>query len=729
MATVINIGGSTLNVPHEGVAGRLVAYSKGAPATFDFAVRGGKFPVLPNPYTGKAVTVTINGTLRFSGEVVSGPVIHWANGIGWTHDYQCMDLRYLADKVPHTDRIDGGDQSVYNTSRDNDPMRWLAARAGRTVGQVLTDVLTGQNNAQALTGYGVGNYTGLPSAPALPAATVADLAALNWIPPGPCPIGGEKLFSALVSFCAQWAPTHVPHVEPDGTIRFLDLRAFSPLTLTYNSDPILISELSRDTADCASRVVVRGQGIAEMILFSTTNNGLSEAPFAHDGLTVAQAKADWTPDDFRTPGLHVGAPGDDEGTCTCGDTLHVTVTSANAAVNWPANYWDQTSTGHLGTVFLSWSAGVDITTYVSRSIVSNTALAAAGTSVLTLDRALPHTNFDHYTITGQIGGASAVWCVYQLPAWAAEKVAFQSTYPFAYRQANGASDTLTSTAMGSVLWSTSGAPPYNFITIGIQVDPVTGYVHFPYPTYLTAGGRAPDEVRALVPIYTGTNQVVSPADVAGVPQYAGTYKAIEGKERTLTVTVPSWRDPLNASSMQAYADNLLDSVKNTILEGTVEYLGLYESALDMGHALNVAGAVCIGTTGWEAASIAPIPIVSCSVAWNCTPGAPTSWTTSLHCSNRMAHFSAEMYMKPDRTGVSFDWEGLPNLLPMALANRQDYSGLFDQGPSSVMLPDVFGPMQNGATPTRSGRGKSGTVVGDIGTGGAGDLFSPGEDIA
>lgn len=713
MATVITIGGTALDVPRAAIAGRLVCYSKGSPASFSFSVRGGKFPVLPNPYTGRSVSVTINGTLRFSGEVVSGPVIHWVDRVGWVHDYQCLDLRWLGDKVPHTDGNNSGDQSVYNTSRDNDPTNWIAARSGRTVGQILTDVLTTPDNANALNGYGIGGYTGLPDNPALPATTVSDLAALNWIPPGPCPFGGEKLLSAVESFLSQWAPTCVLRVKPDGTLRFLDMRAFSPLTLTYNSDPFLISELSRDTTECASRVLVRGASIAEMFLFSTKNGGLSEAPFAHDGLTVQQAKDAWTPSDWRSPGIHVGDPGDDEGTCTCADTLHVTVTSSNAAVNWPANYWDQSSTGHLGTVFLSWSVGTDITTYAQRSIVANTALAAAGTSSLTLDRALPHLNFDHYVITGQVGGASAVWCVYQLPAWAAAKVAPQSTYPFAYRQASGASDTLTSTAMGSVLWSSDGNPPYNFVTIGVQVDVTTGYVHFPYPTYLTAGGRAPDEVRALVPIYVGTNTVASPADVGGVAQYAGTYKTVEGKSRTLTVTVPSWRDPANGTSMQAYADNLLDSVKNTILEGSVQYLGLYEAAMEMGYALNIAGTACVGTTGWESGSVDPIPIVECTVGWNTEPGAATSWTTTLRCSNRMAHFSAEMYLKPDRTGITFDWEGGLNLEGFA-GRGPDYSHLFDRGPALFMMPDMSSPGINGATSPNRSMPKFSRTVGDIG---------------
>jgi hypothetical protein len=664
MSTVIAIGGVTVTgLPRGLVAGRLVFYSKGSNGTFSFSVRGGPLPTLPNAYTGKSITVTVDGTLRFTGEVASGPHISNVKGLGWVSSYQCFDLRWLGDKLRHRDSNNDADQSAYNVSRDNDPQNWIATRAGRTVGQILTDVLTMPANANALNAYGIGQYSGLPTTPALPSATTTDLAALTWIPPGPCRFGGEKFLSAVESFLAQWAPTHVLRVKPDGTIRILDQRSFSAHTLTIDSDPILVGELSRDTSPCASRVELVGSALAEMFLFSTLsgNNGLSEAPFAHDSLTVAQAKAAWVPGDFRSPGLVIGAPGDDEGTCTCPSTTTVTVTSSNASQTWASNYWDQSGTGHLGTVFLAYSAGSTITTYAQRTIVSNTSLSAGGTSTLTLDRALPHLLFDHYVITGQAKGAAAVWIEYQLPSWAAAVVAPQSTFPFPYRASNTAAVTLTSTAIGTVLWSDSGSPPYTSASTGITVDPVTGFVRFAYPTFLLAGGKAPAEVRALIPIYVGVNKVASPQDSMGSPVYGGTFYSVEGVSRTLPLYVPAWRDPANATGMQAYADNLVDSVKNTVLEGSVTYLGKYSTAFEMGVALNVAGSTY--TTGWESSSVSALPVIECALEWKTTPGTATSWETVLRCSNRMAHFSAEAFLKPDRTGVTLDFaeNALPDL--------------------------------------------------------------------
>jgi hypothetical protein len=436
-----------------------------------------------------------------------------------------------------------------------------------------------------------------------------------------------------------------------------------------------------------SRVLVQGQQLAELILFSTRtgNNGLSEAPFAHDGLTIAQAKAAWTPSDWRSPGLVIGAAGDDNGTCTCPSTTTVTVTSANASQTWASNYWDAShhegtvflaySSGttvtvtsanasqtwasnywdashHEGTVFLAYSSGTTITTYATRGVTANTSLSAGGTSTLTVDRALPHLLYDHYVLTGSVGGASAVWCVYQLPSWAAAKVAPQASWASNYRAPGAASGMLTSTALGSVLWSSSGSPPYSSYTVGVAVDPVTGYVHFTTPTYVTAGNKTPSEVRALVPIYVDVNQVASPVDVLGVPQYAGQLHSVEGLDRTLPVYCPGWRDPGNAAAVQAWADELLTSVQDPVEEGVVTVLGLDEGLMVMGTSLELAGTGY--ATPWSGTAL---PVLECQLEWQTQPGTATDYVTTARCSSRKSHHSVEAFLHPDRTGVTFDWSG------------------------------------------------------------------------
>ena len=296
MATVLTIAGTSVSVPSAAVVDKLTVYSKGGVPSLQFAVRGGPLPGEPDPIRSKLVTLTIGGTLYFSGQAVSMHPEYRAGSIGWVRVYTALGLRDYGDKIPHTDSNNGSDTSAYNLSQDNQSLDYLASRAGRTVGQILTDVLTMTVNANALNGYGLMGYTSL-TPPTLPSATVSDLAALSLIPPAPVYFGGERLLSAVDSFLETWAPNYVMNIEPNGVMRIRDLRSFSAATLTMGTDPIEPVALSSDTSNCFSRVTIRGSQIAEMYLFSLSNGGLTE-DFAHDGLSNSAAKAAWTPSSY-----------------------------------------------------------------------------------------------------------------------------------------------------------------------------------------------------------------------------------------------------------------------------------------------------------------------------------------------------------------------------------------------------------------------------------------------
>jgi hypothetical protein len=212
--------------------------------------------------------------------------------------------------------------------------------------------------------------------------------------------------------------------------------------------------------------------------------------------------------------------------------------------------------------------------------------------------------------------------------------------------------------MGTVCYSLSHSPPYSEASAPIEVDQGAGTVRFGYPTFLAAGSKPPDDVRALVPIWTGVNLAVYPADIAGVPQYSGNTHTVEGLSQTLTVTVRAWRDPANLTAMTAYASDLLDSVKDPIVEGNVTYYGLYTPALTPGIALSIAGNGY--TTGWESAAVA---VIEAQIEWCTAPGQPLNYVTTMRCSSRRAHFTDAAFAHPDRTGVTFDF-----------GNRINFSG-------------------------------------------------------
>src|SRR5512135_890974 len=643
--TTLTIGGDAIDLAAYPL-GTLVAYARDGIPSLSLYRRGGALPGLPDPWLGQPVVLTINGTTYFRGDVVSVSPDYEADGPGWVLAYQCLGLRYRGNLVPLTDENTGLDTAPFNLQPE-DPA-YLASRAGRSVGQILAAVLTMPTNAANLSGLGLGGYTSL-GPPALPADTTADLAALAMIPPAPVHVGGEKLIGALDGLLAQWAPNYSLWIDPGtGAFRFLDLRGFAPHTFTLGTDPVRPCPLVRDTTDCFTRVEVRGQPLTEPWMLSLSNRGLVE-DFGHDGLTSDQAKAAWVPANFAQPG-----PAQDQGTCTCASTTTVTVASADPTAAWGADAWDQTDAGRHGILTLADPAGSGLTQYATRRVVANTALAPGGTATLSLDLPLPITSYSSYTLFGLQGGASVVWRQYRAadPAVGAALQNFFA-YPVPYVGAGGASVSLTSAPIGSVLWSLNGRPPYNEFPLPFTQDPGAGTFLFVAPTWEVANHAPPADVRVLAAVATGANRAVAPADAAGAPRHDGTSHAVEGLARTLVVTVDAWRDPANAAAMAAYAADLLDSVKDTVVEGEITYLGLFEPALTMGLAANVTGRGY--TTGWELLTSFDghpgLPIVEVELTWNYR--GPVAHTIRLRCSNRRAHYTAGSSSSPDRAGLSW----------------------------------------------------------------------------
>ena len=85
----------------------------------------------------------------------------------------------------------------------------------------------------------------------------------------------------------------------------------------------------------------------------------------------------------------------------------------------------------------------------------NACWRAAGTSTITIDNPLPHTNFDHYTITGLATGGAVVWTQYQIANTALwPRVTNQSTYPQPIINGTGGA-TLASTPIGIISAATA----------------------------------------------------------------------------------------------------------------------------------------------------------------------------------------------------------------------------------------------------------------------------------
>ncbi|MHC5536642.1 hypothetical protein ACYOEI_00025 [Singulisphaera rosea] len=674
--TVVTIDGEVVSTDTIEILPLELNKQYGGIDTFTFVVRGTNGPLpKPDPYLWKTVTVTINSTLYFSGDIVSA---HPQFGdLGYSYTYQCLGLRNRGDFMPHTDSNSLTDVSWYNVDPTQDPVNYIPSRAGRNLGAIIADVLTMPTNAANLTAWGLGAYVSL-SPPTLPFSTLFDLSQLTVIPPYPVCVQGEKLLAAIETVLTQTYPTWILNVEPSGELRFRNTRAFESVTLTLDSDLIDPSEIARETAESFSRVVVRGQPQIEPKLVSLQSGNLVE-DFAWGPYTTSNAaKTAWQISDFTQPG-----DGVDSGTCTCPGTLSVIVTSNSPTTFWDGDFWDQTSNGRQGVIQLAYSAGAGLTQYVSRRIVSNSPLAPGGNSTLNLDYPLPLTSYNSYVIYGQASPANQVWRKYKV-ANEADGTAMQNAfmYPVPFVTSTS-SATLVSSPTAAISYSVSGSPPYTQEPINFTQDPETGTILFYKPTCLVFGGGATitpaSDLQVLLAVATGSLTAVAPPnDGSGDPTYEGTFFTDEcgssaSRAKTLTVMVDEWKDPANFANMVNYAQALLDSVKDTVCSGSIVYHGLYEPGLSFGLGICLDGNGF--TTGWESFSsdedFPGLPVRSATLHWETSGG--SQHTTTLECHNHWAQFSPTLFLRPSRQYVELGGESMVAGVPVTPLTGQNLS--------------------------------------------------------
>jgi hypothetical protein len=650
LSDVLTINGSTINMTAFNASlDRLTPITKGGIPELQFSRLLGPLTTIPDAWSGKSCTLTMGGTLVFSG-TIQGYADSYHENAGWVREYRALGLRNSADYIPVTDSITYTDTCAFNLPGDD--ANWIGSRAGQTVGQIVTSVLTMTANASSLSAAGIGAYTSL-APPTLPALTTSDLSALTFIPFSAVYISGERILQALESFVQSYHPNHWLHIQPDGTIRFLDQRLAAATTLTLGSDPRLdMPQMTRDFSDCYSQVEVRGNANATPVILQTTpwpgssasDGGLQE-DFAWGALTNAAAKAAYVPADYNQPNLS-GGNANDKGHCTCPDTLHVTVTSSDATTTWAANFWGQSSTEAQGVIYLYADVITGISQVFAARIVANTALVAAGTSTLTLDRALPAITYNSYAIWGLAEDASVVYRKYKVTNTnVANALLNYFPYPVPVKAPGLNALALTSTPIGFTEWSSTGSAPYNVASMAITVDPVNGLVYFERPTALIFGPQVTpvNNVIAFLAVANGSLNTFAPSSSS----WAGTLYSVEGIQRTKVLTMRDWRDASNSTNAAIYASEYLDSVKDVVVECTLPYHGLLSTFLtcgSTGRAVTIAGSGY--TTGLEAITL---PVVSVDVTFNNGP-AGTSYDMVLRLSNRRGRYTADGWFTPSVTG-------------------------------------------------------------------------------
>lgn len=536
----------------------------------------------------------------------------------------------------------------------------LAGGGGSGAGYTATvsgGLITGFTKVSAGTGY-----TSAPTViiSTLPSVTVTDLAALDVIPPFRVTFAGERIMQSIEGAVQGVHPNHWVHVDVSGNIRFLDQRLFTSNTVTLGGSDVrwLMPSLHRDLSDCYSQLIVRGDLCVSGVTLavkpwpgsSSSDGGLQEDFAFGSYSTNAAAIAAWSPSMFQTFSLQTGQ---DQGSCTCTSTTNVNIASQNTSLTLSANQLDQTSTGQHAVLTVYSDTIANLQQMFSARVIANTAMTAGGTSTLTLDRALPATTYNAYRLYALSDLGNIVWRRYKVTnSYIAAQMQQFFPYPFAFRNSDGSAATLTTSPVCTVYWSSSGSPPYNQSAIGVQIDPVSGTITTVTPTSLVYGGGVvtpPTDVQVFLPVANGSLEVQAPSGGGS----AGTLHTVEGISRTKTVTVREWRDYSLNTHMQTFANELFDSIKDVIVEGTIGYLGLATTYLAPGQAVSITGNGY--TTGYESVAL---PVASIDIQFNPGPEG-TSYVATLHLSNRKARYTGDIFARPAVTGQQLGLSSSP----------------------------------------------------------------------
>jgi len=491
--------------------------------------------------------------------------------------------------------------------------------------------------------YAGSGYNAIPAVIVsnLPSATVNDCAALNVIAPFTLAFAGERILSSVESVTQTCHPNHWLSVDPVGNIRILDQRQNTTNAITLNgSDPRWsLPTMTRDTSDTYSEVIVRGGlnvvgvtlAVKQWPGSSYTYNGgaltgggaipsggLIE-DFAFGSYTSnAAAKAAWTPAMYQQLSLQSGQ---DQGSCTCTSTTSVVLNSTQAPsyVNWAMDQLDQTYTGQHAILTAVNDVDTNISQMFQARIIANTATTSGGTSsnstTVTLDQPLPSTNYNSYRLYALSPGGNVVYRRYRVcNQHIAQQMQQYFPYPFAYAAPTGAAAVMTSAPICMAYWTTTGfGQTYTSGgSIPVIVDPDAGTITTTQPTALNNGVivTPPTDVQVFLPVATGSLEVFSPASTC----FTGTSALIEGIYRIKVVTCRDWTDYSNNANMQAYANELLQSMCDVVLEGSTSYLGLATAFLSPAQAVQITGSSYV--TGWEGGGISNPQIVSGGSGYN-----------------------------------------------------------------------------------------------------------------
>ena len=634
-----------------------LTYSHAAPAIFEFSEGPGRSCV-PGIALNLPVVVKVDkaGTNKcvFRGRITR---VGSSFANGFTHLYTCVGLEQDVDLIPIAPEY------VFNAEKTTP--EYNASLSGRTVGQIVKRILDDRTTELQALGFDLTNL-----------ATDIE-AKLTFTPVNTnVRISGERLFTTLKAFTEQWQPRYSLFIEYTSSgAKFSLADRVDPqnsVTLAIGDDHVDTPSLSISIDGCATRVIVRGAERIEPRELSLVANTL-----VRDWTTSEQTA--WKLTDFTktSEAQSVGSI-----TATSGDT--VTVDPSDNSRTWTANHW---AGEREGQVYLQSTTIPGIDNWAYREIVSNTALTAGGTSVLTLGEPVG-AGYTTYKIFGKLLVREHVWRRYKAVDAAFEgKLRTKFNKPVTYAFANG------SAAIGGIEWPMAFLlhPDGNFrYTEPCFVDQGKSRVWFSKPivthaalgnttAQLNAGtvNTQPYDVVFVVPVSMGFLEAIYPPNSGANPVYSGLAKDWYSIDRTKILLVPDWSDPSKAAKMLQLAEETHKLISSPVVSGSVTLLGFRaHECVPPGRRLTLsakygAGGAAIDMGRYDEALLS---IESVSIIWGGAAGMQTSLSVTS-ANNGSENLDTYMHY--------LDGSGVGNLLEIPGLPEQGFSpfgmtGAFDQ---------------------------------------------------
>jgi hypothetical protein len=351
-------------------------------------------------------------------------------------------------------------------------------------------------------------------------------------------------------------------------------------------------------------------------------------------------------------------------------TSTVTIDPTDGGRAWAANFWDQTSTGRQGVLFMTDTSTPGVEAKISARVLGHPSLTAGGTCALNVEGEVP-TGYSAYELFGTGGPGSYVWRELQFTDTnLAGNILDFFPFPVPYRWSDGQAVTMTTAPCASVLYSSSGSPPFLSSPIGVTFDSdarraildVPAVVKFGNRSNLLIGGSSTDgipaDIQILAPIRAGNLEAIQPPDSGGTV-YDGTAYDVEGIAETLTVSIPEWIDVNNQVNMDKFALETLEAHQDAHLEGTITLLR-FDGPLLATFGQNVRLDATNYATPWDGIDL---PVMEATLTWTGGKGRGVRYVTTLSISNRRWALSAQHFVRPTSRGyvLGGGLEGLPAL--------------------------------------------------------------------